>query len=396
MPILRIPSSGLAITGGRIHPRGSQLGDVRALGCGLNRCLSISGGSGTAVTGACATVDHPDIRGSLDDRRFRESDSNARLLSLVRICPTQEDRWHCDCGHEWDTFTTNATCPECGQQHKETWCPRCESAAPHANWYHSEVPTPFLHCCENCAKPVSRDRFPQPPNTRATVVRYLTFDKYRRLREGALYLVRLDRFEDPFEGSLPGRALAEISRGGRTNFFEHEEDRHLWTKQFCVSCWHMAAAESDAMWRLYCGNDVGVCIVSTYARLSKLKSGTPLHLGLVRYIDYRTQNFSWVDSYAPMMHKRRAYEHEKEVRIVAGAEVCNVLLSPRSLNMARLEKQPRGFRLACNVNALITRVVVSPYATNSGFEEVMDLTRTFAPGLCRVLRWSRMRDSPSF
>jgi hypothetical protein len=316
---------------------------------------------------------------------------------LCEYAPTPEDLWECDCGHVWDTFTTKAACAACHKQHIVTRCPSCEETPRHDAWYHPEAPTPFLHCCENCVKPVARDTFPQPRKSRATVVRYLTIDKYRRLlREKALYLARLDRFKDPFEGSLPRRALARIAKGQRATFLEREEDRRLWAKQFYVSCWHLATTESDAMWRLYCGKGGGVCIVSTYARLAKLKSGGRLNLGLVQYIDYRTQTLKWWDSYSPMMHKRKAYEHEKEVRLVSNAGECNFLLSSRQQAIAHLKNQPKGYRLACDLTALIVRVLVSPYTTRSGFEKIANFTRTAAPSLSDVVQWSRMRESPVF
>lgn len=317
---------------------------------------------------------------------------------LCEYRPTSTVLWHCAyCDHAWNSLATKGLCPKCHNHHETASCPRCGAYSPNEAWFHEWLPPPFLHCCSNCAKPVNRDRYPQPSNPRATVMRYLTMEKFRLfLRERAIYLARLDRFEDPFEGSLPRRALAHVASGQRAGFYTEEADRRLWTQQFYVSCWHLASQESDAMWRLYCGDEGGVCLVSTYARLAKLRSGTRLDLGLVRYIDYRTQNLTWWDSHSPMMHKRKAYEHEKEVRIVAPAGACNFLLSSREGAIAHLQQQPLGYRLACDPAQLILRILVSPHVGNDYFTAVVEMAGSFAPPISKRVQWSRMRELPKF
>lgn len=47
--------------------------------------------------------------------------------------------WYCQCGHQWDTFSTAARCPGCGYQHEVTQCPDepggCSAFSPHLDWY---------------------------------------------------------------------------------------------------------------------------------------------------------------------------------------------------------------------------------------------------------------------
>lgn len=316
---------------------------------------------------------------------------------LCECTPEPGHLWVCECGHEWDTFATRGVCPACERVYTETDCPSCYGSPPHEAWYHEDPLPPFIHSCGNCAKPVRRDAFPQPNRGRGTVLRYFTHDKFRLfLRDSAFYMARLDTFEDPYEGSLPRSAQARIAAGKRGNLYEHEEDRRLWTKQFYVSCWHLASDESDAMWRLYCGRDGGVCVVSSFGRLARLKSGTQLHLGLVTYIDYRTQTFAWWDDFAPMMHKRKAFEHEREVRLVAGLGACNFLLSSREQAVAHLQRQPKGYRLPCDLNKVVVRVLVSPYASEDRFNEVVELARSASAELAARVQWSHMRPAPSF
>jgi hypothetical protein len=50
--------------------------------------------------------------------------------------PSAADTWECDCGYQWNTFTTKARCPACEKTHRATACPSCESASDHDAWYH--------------------------------------------------------------------------------------------------------------------------------------------------------------------------------------------------------------------------------------------------------------------
>lgn len=308
--------------------------------------------------------------------------------------PTTDDMWQCDCGHVWNTFATRAKCPACAKVHGQTFCHGCSKTVEHDSWYHERPPTEFIHSCENCARPLARNVFPQPRSSRQRVVRYLTSSKYERLlRDSALFLARLDQFQDRFEGALPKRVVQQLGKGLTMGLPEDEAERRLWTMQFYVSCWHAAKEESDAMWQLYCGKAGGVCVISSYGRLGRLETGAnkPLHLGAVTYIDYRTQGFAFRDSFAPMMHKRKAFEYEKEVRLVHG-NICEYLLvGPEALSTKAL-----GYRLRCDLRRLVTRVLVSPYADDKYLKDIEALTREFAPSLAKRVSWSIMRDTPDF
>ena len=52
--------------------------------------------------------------------------------------PRAEDRWHCNCGHTWNTFDTGGVCPGCLFQWTVTQCLRCAEISPHSDWYASE------------------------------------------------------------------------------------------------------------------------------------------------------------------------------------------------------------------------------------------------------------------
>lgn len=123
--------------------------------------------------------------------------------------------------------------------------------------------------------------FIQPKNDAVKVWKYMDFTKLVSLIDSrCLYFTRADKFEDPFEGSLPkvnvaARAIAppDLPERVRDSFIEMmnkrgEINRH-WPRYTAMNCWHMNDYESAAMWKLYLKSDEGIAIQSTYARLKK-------------------------------------------------------------------------------------------------------------------------------
>jgi hypothetical protein len=52
-----------------------------------------------------------------------------------RWVPVQEARWHCKCGHVWNTFQTRGLCPACQYQWEITLCYGCHEPSRHSAWY---------------------------------------------------------------------------------------------------------------------------------------------------------------------------------------------------------------------------------------------------------------------
>ncbi len=71
------------------------------------------------------------------------------------------------------------------------------------------------------------------------------------------------------------------------------------------------------MWRLYCDSHVGVAMRSTFAKLRDSVRVPHTIVSLVKYIDYSTEPFQrHVHDYDPALHKRVAFKHEQEVRVL--------------------------------------------------------------------------------
>lgn len=188
----------------------------------------------------------------------------------------------------------------------------------------------------------------QPPDSSIKIWRYMDVTRLVALMETrSLHFARADTLEDPFEGSMAlrnqlayeqmiTRELADQenlpSSTVRYTRDQLQEISTQGTRQarrwVFISCWHSGEAESLAMWKQYGSSDGSVVIQSTYQKLldalpSKIcidndKSKNPtIYLGMVQYKNYfNLQEGFTLNSniLSPFIHKRMAFEYEKEVR----------------------------------------------------------------------------------
>ena len=173
---------------------------------------------------------------------------------------------------------------------------------------------------------IDTEGFEQPSDPDIPIWRYMDFTKFVSLLDsGALYFARSDRLGDPFEGSHTKADLEE-----RARIFSEKglapEWVDLWGKGLddlrrstFISCWHMNEHESAAMWKLYAQTNEAIAIQSTYARLRDLldEPGDSFRLAPVKYVDFEKDMMSPDNILSPFFHKRRSFEHEREVRAMA-------------------------------------------------------------------------------
>ncbi|WP_225691953.1 DUF2971 domain-containing protein [Thalassolituus sp. ST750PaO-4] len=207
--------------------------------------------------------------------------------------------------------------------------------------------------------------FNQPKNQEARLWRYMDFTKFVSLLESeSLFFCRADLFKDPFEGSyskanvalrphvykdMPAEQLEKMT----TQMADFSKWIRGWTY---INCWHANKHESAAMWDLYAKTNEAVAIETNY---SKLKDALPenVYIGLVNYIDYDSEWLPEGNSFYPFMHKRKSFEHEKEVRAVI-QELPN---TENGIAVGK-ENQLFGLDVKVNLNTLIKTVHISPTA----------------------------------
>jgi hypothetical protein len=254
--------------------------------------------------------------------------------------------------------------------------------------------------------------FPAPtPESR--LWRYMSLAKYLSLiQRRALFFSSLELMAatDPFEGSLPSsrfkyrewnslddlpehvRRMLSMYRGrggieGYRDFVDQEVQRtYAYRKSFFVNCWHLNDYESSAMWNIYSSQNEGIAIVSSESRIAAAMSEQSKRIfgGRVSYGDYADENFvlnEW-SAFPPILHKRVSFAYEDEYRLVywdtsvTHVQGSGVELVERDLEEIKEQVASPGHYVACDLNKLIDKVMVSPLAVDWFFEVVREVSES--------------------
>lgn len=207
--------------------------------------------------------------------------------------------------------------------------------------------------------------FPQPNFEGIALWKYMDFTKFMSLiTHQKLFACRSDLFDDPYEGTYPRRIIKFINENQENENdkksseyarlmynFNKNIRRHTY-----ISCWHANDFESAAMWDLYSKNDASVAIETTYADLRSALPSEAL-LGLVNYIDYDKDVFPMNNAYYPFTHKRKSFEHEREVRFL----IQNLPIDKESNKMDFSNAAaPNVIPIDVDLNKFIKRIHLSP------------------------------------
>ena len=210
--------------------------------------------------------------------------------------------------------------------------------------------------------------FVQPDNEAVKVWRYMDFTKLVSLIDSRrLFFARADKFNDPFEGSwpkvnvlarreIPDQLPAAAREGYVKALASFQTLDKMWPKYHAINCWHMNEHESAAMWRLYLKSDEGIAVQTSYRKFrSSFTDDKEIYIGVVKYIDYETE---WIDAgnmLLPFVHKRKSYEHEREVRAV----VTQWPTGEYGLDFSH-DTIVAGLGIKVDVEQLIERIYVAP------------------------------------
>ncbi|QBR72188.1 hypothetical protein CU048_13940 [Beijerinckiaceae bacterium] len=206
------------------------------------------------------------------------------------------------------------------------------------------------------------------------------------LQRRSLFFPRATLLGDPFEGSStkPMVAAREYIIKNKTSdpalvaykdVPDHIIDMgYVWKKMVgthLVCCWHMNEHESAGMWNLYLRSNEGVCIQSTYRRL---RSCLPqcVFIGEVNYIDYETEGFSASNGFNFIVHKRKSFEHERELRAVFWEVDGTPDAQPYKMKI-----EPAGLSIEVDLLSLIETVHISPAAETWLARVIQDVTTKY-------------------
>lgn len=239
--------------------------------------------------------------------------------------------------------------------------------------------------------------FSQPTDAATPIWRYMDLAKYiALLNTQSLHFSRLDKLGDPFEGSLSKaeyKRLQELAEQGekkgdlpvewRGRYFDIlMGSTRCARREIYVSCWHMNAAESEAMWRIYSTSAFAVAIKTTYAKLRDAlpsvwspKEHVGPFMGTVEYMDHHAEEIPTGNGFHAVMHKRLAFAHERECRAViwrAGPASRSQLASEEEL-----AAHPQSISVEVDLTQMIEKVIVSPLAPEWFIDTVVSSTEKF-------------------
>ncbi len=184
------------------------------------------------------------------------------------------------------------------------------------------------------------------------------------LTSNSLWFSRLDKFDDPTEGSWARGTLEAWTRHnptiGEHHFLQVAEESLRLREQMYASCWHANDDESLDMWRLYCLKNQGVAVETTYGQLKDAISsassedgdeGDEIIPGRVVYVDFRTAAMS-ANMLAPAFYKQDGFASEREIRL---------LIWRRGSSAAPPGAAPDGISIPALMNNLVNTIWIGPF-----------------------------------
>lgn len=229
--------------------------------------------------------------------------------------------------------------------------------------------------------------FEEPEDPKAQIWRYLDLAKFLSLLEkSALYFCRVDLLGDPFEGSRPRGedAFWESTLkqdDTKKDIVEHNkrvinEFRRKSRQRMYANCWHLNNHESAAMWHVYSRDAASIALQSTFERLRDCLPDS-IHIGIVKYIDYETESVPFGNLFDYFLHKRKSFEHERELRALISTESVTV---DGKATWDVPSEQP-GIEVSVDLPQLIKQVVIAPEAPSWFLDLVVKVVKRYGFGL---------------
>lgn len=211
--------------------------------------------------------------------------------------------------------------------------------------------------------------------------RYVDFTKFiSYLEKNALFFVRSDQFPDKYEGKFTKKDVLawkeKLQPHAKLSQIEMYERLR---KSVHISSWHINENESAAMWEICLRSGEGVAIKSTFKRLKDsfiYHKEDDIYIGKVHYIDYTKNTIPQENIFKPFVYKRKAFEHEKELRAV----IIKPSFSRKTVenpNFTYIHPKWLGIHVATDLEILIDKIIVSPDVPDWFIDLVTSLVKKF-------------------
>lgn len=210
-------------------------------------------------------------------------------------------------------------------------------------------------------------------------------DPYEGVTGAVRFPHRMWRTIDDVPEKLRVQILEMCSRGtdgtpeaAFRSWFMVEEQRCIMMqsgrRDYYINCWHAADHQSIAMWKIYGSPGAGVAVISNGARLETALAANEgnLYLGAIKYREPSFVQIGTQNAFDTVMIKRSSFEYEREVRLVHRKPgefhdaLVNFNWNDDKMRFDDLVDDPRpipaGMSFACDIDVMIERVIVSPFA----------------------------------
>ncbi|HEX9896884.1 MAG TPA: DUF2971 domain-containing protein [Dehalococcoidales bacterium] len=257
---------------------------------------------------------------------------------------------------------------------------------------------------------------PPPMDNTVLLWRYIELARLiSMLSDKKLHFARADTFQDRHEGSVtnPMKNALQSQFADRPQIIRDlsEFRKKEMKESVFISCWCMGLEESEAMWKLYCGDKYGVAITAIYKELDSCFTMHKVTMAPVKYINFQKHSFPQDNLLYPFFHKRLAFAHEKEVRIIkwcsdqmqSGEDSKKMTEEERKEHQDEMQrrrelksKRGMGISLEWDVDKFIRDIVVHPYAPEWYYNVVKQVVQKFTPQLIGKVQWSSMKTEPIY
>jgi hypothetical protein len=217
--------------------------------------------------------------------------------------------------------------------------------------------------------------FISPSNPDVKIWRYLDFTKLISLLDRkALFFPRAYDLNDPFEG-----VMTRINKKAMEEMIKQypllRETFPDFRKHVMINSWHMNDFESAALWKIYLSSVEGVAIQTTFTKLVnsfELHKEDNIYIGIVKYTDYENEVIDMGNIFNPFLHKRKSFEHEKEIRAI--------ILKLPPIVKAKMDFDAdygKGLYVNVDLDNLIEKVYISPYSEEWFYDLVCSITKKY-------------------
>lgn len=250
--------------------------------------------------------------------------------------------------------------------------------------------------------------FTLPEDPQARIFRYMDLAKFLDVLETrSLYFSSIKKLteQDPFEGWYTGMygtgkasgPVVDLDYSPALKRYQNEDPWAIFKgpnavdglpnymraahSTTCVSCWHLQAQESAAMWSIYGRDHQGIALVSSVAALiaSLAAYEKPVYIGTVKYLDYTRDLVPTHNGLIPFVTKRISFQHEHELRAL--------------ITLPDEQATNTGISVPVKVDDLMLQVLVSPTAPEWLVRLVQALVKRY--GLSAPVQQSGLMSLPA-